>query len=118
MQLEPQVWVPFVLAVATGLAVLAYRHRPFFEWMAGGILVLTVTAMILTAVWNTAIARVWIDLSDVVPPEHFDDGLRIMNEAEVLVRVVLLAAAATLALLFFLRLMPKRDDDTRSRGDT
>lgn len=77
-----------------------------------GIILLTTATMILVAVWNSAVVRVWRSLNDVIPGERFDDGIEIMEAMSVPFEYVLLTAAAIWAFLFFLSVMPTHGDDT------
>lgn len=98
-----EVAVPVALAVAGGLATLAFKEPRVFCKMFAKLYIGTTIVFIALNAWTGGITHVSIELMRLIPPEKHDAAQQAVESMSVPFQWVFLGSFAVIAYLFLLQ---------------
>lgn len=109
---ELEAWLPVVVAIASGLALLAYRHRQFFVRLSAVIQTTIMLILIGGAIWNAALQKFWGRLLQLPDPTFKQQAVftDLWESLQFPLGWMIVIAAAVWAYSLFLTALPKHDE--------
>jgi hypothetical protein len=105
--MEHEVVVPVGLAIASGLAFLAYKHADFFRWIFVAYQFFLMVALGSVMIWNTAVSRSELAFMKFFPVGSYSEVRQARESVEFPIMTTSFWLLGTYAYLWFLSIMPK-----------
>jgi hypothetical protein len=111
--MRTDVLVPVLVAVATGLAFLAYRHRSYFLRLRANVDLILIAAIVLVLLWNGAVLQMWSDMVPLVASEKINAASTALHSRQIPALKTFGLIFGTWAYLRLLGTIPAHDNTRR-----